>query len=362
MKQILFDANFKTDRFSEQVQLNIFKACEKIAPEYNFLGIASDKIFEEFSNNVDFRRIPFGKFDNLWSNIVIPSFAFSKKNNAIYFPCGNVPSLLPETTLITTMIKDVLPLELPNYFFTENDEKKYRRKIQTDINRSDIIFVPSEHIKQKITEEFLLLSEPVILNFASLIPEDYLNLPLARSNEKYFFVELDNVSPKGLNELLKIFIYSHMTGKSKIKLYLSGNLQASHKELLINMQVARKIDAIREYKSLTSGQRAALMRNAIAAILPSNNYVLPISHLDAMKCSCPVITDETVITKEICSDAVIYADMENTEQFISILSYIEQNEEYRKEYVYKGLAREKYFSWDNSAQTFLEKIELSEHN
>ena len=93
--------------------------------------------------------------------------------------------------------------------------QKYKRKIQTDINRSDIIFVPSEHIKQKLAEEFLLLSEPIVLNYASLIPDDYLNLPLARSNEKYYFVELDNVSPKGLNELLKIFISQEAWGESR---------------------------------------------------------------------------------------------------------------------------------------------------
>ncbi|MCQ2958487.1 MAG: hypothetical protein MJ180_06285, partial [Candidatus Gastranaerophilales bacterium] len=71
MKKILFDANFKNNRFMEQMQSAIFKACMKISSDYTFKGLCNEKTLEEFPENVDITRIPFGKFNNIWQNTVI---------------------------------------------------------------------------------------------------------------------------------------------------------------------------------------------------------------------------------------------------------------------------------------------------
>jgi len=358
MKNILFDANFKNNTYIEQMQSALFNACNKVSAQYKFIGFSNDKVVEEFSDNVNIYRVPMGGLHNLWQNTVIPISAFCNKNTPYYFPCGNIPGFLPETIPVILMVSDVLPLESSGYFRNEEDEKNYKRKVQTDINRADLIFVPSEHVKQVLQQEFLVIEEPVVLNYASLIPDSYIDLPLGRNKEEYFFVEVDNISHKGLNEILKDFIYLHTTGKNKIRLYLSGNLKATNNELLINLQVARKVDAIREYTNLSSGQRASLLRGAIAALLPSNIDVLPISHLDAMKCSCPIITDSTPAVKEVCQDAVIYADIRETNIYNNILREIQKDEAFRAEYINRGKEREKLFYWNNSAQIFLEHIGL----
>jgi len=359
MKEILFDGNFKNNSFLEQMHSALFKACAKVSEDYKFTGFCSENVVEEFSSNVRFFKIPFGNFYNLWQNTVIPVVALSKKNIPFYFPCGNIPGFLPTNAPIISLVKDVFPIESKGYFTTEEDEKNYRRQMQTDLNRSDLIFVTSEHVKNVLQQEFLVQEEPVVLSYASLIPDEYIDLPLARNNEEYFFVEVENISHKGLNEILKDFIYLHTTGKSSLRLYLSGKIKSTNKELMINMQVARKFGAIREYENLSAGQRATLLRGAIAALIPSTTDVLPIAHLDAMKCSCPVITDSTPAVKEACQDAVIYADIRETSIYNNVLHLIQRDENYRNEYIQKGREREKHFYWNNSAQTFIEKIELS---
>ncbi len=357
MDKLLFDANFGSNRFIEQMQSALFKACAENYPNSEIIGFANDKVVEEFSDNVDFVHIFMGNMNNLWRNTVIPLASYFNKETPFYFPCGKIPSLLHNTTPVISMIKDVLPLEVSGYFATEVEWKNYKREIQTDINRSDLIFVPSEHVKQKLQQEFLMLHEPVVLNYASLIPNEYLELPLPRKNEEYFFVEVDNISHTGLNEILKDFIYLHTVGKSKIRLYLSGDLRTQNEKLAINMQVAREVDAIREYRNLSAGQRSALLRGAIAALLPSNVDVLPISHLDAMKCSCPVITDNTPTVKEVCDNAVIYADIRDSESYNNILNRIQNDEVFRNEYIYRGKAREDFYNWNSSAKIFVDNVE-----
>jgi len=358
MKKIIFDANFQNNSFIEQMQAALFKACLKVSNEYIFSGVCNEPVIEEFSDNVNIHRIVMGKFNNLWQNTIIPMFAFCNKEIPLYFPCGNIPGLLPENTPVVSFLKDVLPLETPKYFASEGEEKLYKRQIQTDINRSDLLFVPSAHVKEILQKEFLLLNEPVVLKYASLIPDEYIDLPLARNQEKYFFVETDNISHSGLNDILKNFIYLHTTKKDCVRLYLAGGLKTTNQELAINLQVARKVGAIREYHNLSAGQRASMLRGAIAALLPAKTDILPISHLDAMKCSCPIITDSTPAITDVCQDAVIYADIRNTSNYNNILNYLQENDNVRNEYIAKGKEREKSFYWNNSAQIFLERIEI----
>ena len=221
-----------------------------------------------------------------------------------------------------------------------------------------MIFVPTEYIKTRLCEEFHVSSQLIVLNFASLISPEYLDLPLGVNNERYFFVETQNVSPDGLNELLKIFIYLHTKGQNSAKLYIAGDIKFVSQELLINLDVAEKIGALRAYENLSSPQRASLLKGAIAAILPSKIDAFPIAHLDAMRCSCPVVTDETPSVKEVCQDCAVYADIYDMKNYCNTLNRLEQDNEFRKDLIYKGLYREKNFSWENSAQTFIENLEL----
>ena len=335
----------------------LFSAVSKIASDYKFYGLSNQPKIVSYPKNVLLKSADFVCNDNIWHNLLLPMACLFNRRVPIYFPNANVSAFLPSSTPVVTMIRDICAIDFPEHFASSKDEKNFRRKIQTDINRSDLIFVPTEYLKKRLQEEFYMAETPVVLNFASLIAPEYLDLPLSVNNERYFFVEAQNVSSDGLNELLKIFIYMHTTKKNNAMLYLAGDFNINSNELLLNLEVARKIGALREYDNLSVGQRAALMKGAIAAILPSKMDTLPIAHLDAMRCSCPVVTDKTASVYEICEDAVIYADIYEMDEYCNILTKLEQDNIFRKDYIYKGLYREKFYSWENSAQVFLENLE-----
>ena len=359
LKKILFEANFKNNFVGKNMHVCLFRAMEKIAPDYNFLGICKYDSSSRFGLNTNVKRIDFCGCDNLWNNTILPFIAFTNKNVPFYFPNAHVANFIPATTPIITMIKEVLPLNEEGYFSSTKDEKAYRRQLQTDINRSDLIFVPTKYTKKRLIDEFYIDADPVVINFASLIDSQYLDLPLSRNTERYFFVEIDDTSVDSLNALLKIYIYMYTKGKNDLKLYISGNIKNINEELLINFDVARKLGAIREYKNLSLGQRASFLRGAIGAIfLSSNMNNLPIKHLDAMRCSCPVVSEFSLAVKEICEEAVIYANVFDMSAFAEILLRLEQDNDFRKEYIYKGLYKEKDFSWENSASIFIENAEL----
>ncbi len=351
--KILFDADFKNDPIGQQMSFRLMDACKKISESCTFSGIAQYDTEEKIPENVNIKSFSLFGFDNLWKALVPAFWGTINRGLPFYFPAGNIPSLMPANTPVISLIRDILPLDATK---DEEELKKYKRHLQTDINRSDLVFVLNENVKERLKKEFLFLNEPIVLNFASLIPDEYIDLPMARHNEKYFFVDTENVSPGAFSDLLKFFIYSQMKDKKATKLYLAGKPKVVNKELLINLEVARKVGAIREYRNLTSEQRSMLLRGAVAAVLPTRIDVLPFAQLDAMKCSCPVITDSMPSIIDVCADAVIYEDITDTESFKMLLLRLEQDLAFRNEYIYKGLAREKSFSWKNSAQIFIESI------
>ena len=221
MKKILFDANFKNDKITEEINSCLFNAISKLTEDYRFYGICKNERPSGFHSNTIFKKVKINCSENLWKNTILPLMCLFNKNIPIYFPNANIAGLLPYSTPVITMIKDILPLELSEYFVSANSEKSYRRQIQTDINRADLIFVPTEYIKTRLCEEFHVSSQLIVLNFASLISPEYLDLPLGVNNERYFFVETQNVSPDGLNELLKILIYLELYLHFGIKYHLN---------------------------------------------------------------------------------------------------------------------------------------------
>ena len=359
MKKVLFDGNFQDDILWAQMNECLFSAVLRVASEYKFFGLSNQTKLINFPKNVVLKNADFMCNENIWRNLILPLACLFNRNIPIYFPSGDVSNFLPASTPVVTMIKDISALDNLEQFENSKSEKVYRRKIQTNINRSDLVFVPTEYTKKRLQEEFYLGEVPVVLNFASLISSEYIDLPLPMNDERYFFVESQNVSPEGLNELLKIFIYMHTTKKNDAMLYLAGDFNITSSELFVNLEVARKIGVLREYNRLSSGQRAALMRGAIAAILPSKRDTLPIAHLDAMKCSCPIVTDKTPSVYEICEDAALYVDIYNMNEYCETLTRLEQDNIFRKDFIYKGLYREQAYSWDNSARIFLENLELA---
>ena len=351
MKKLLVDGCVDKNSI-QSMSFCLLNAVKKIASAYDITSYSSQNV--DFDNvQFSLRKITLPLANNLWRSLILPLFAYLNKEIPFFFPNAMVPNFIPASTPVVTMITDILP----HSGVSSKEEKAYRRKIQASIYSSDLVFVPTEQHKKKLCEEYVVSNEPIVVGFASVIDEKYLDLPLTRNPEKYFYIQIEDGNSDGLNELLKIFIYAHTVGRNKPKLYIVGDLGKVSPELSINIDVAEKLGAIRGYNNLSNAQRAALIRGAIATLLPSANTTLPLVHLDAMKCACPVVTVDIPPVREICDDAVIYSDVRITEDYKNLLDRLEYDNEFRKEIIYKAIYREKMYSWEKVAQIFVENLE-----
>ncbi|HOM83856.1 MAG TPA: glycosyltransferase, partial [Armatimonadota bacterium] len=101
-----------------------------------------------------------------------------------------------------------------------------------------------------------------------------------------------------------------------------------------------------------------LYRAATAFVFPSHyeGFGLPI--LEAMGCSCPVITSTQSCLPEIAGDAAVTVHPDDTEALADALRRVSENESLREQLRARGKARVAQFSWQRCAA---ETLKVYEH-
>jgi len=92
---------------------------------------------------------------------------------------------------------------------------------------------------------------------------------------------------------------------------------------------------------------------AFTLVLPSfyEGFGLPI--IEAMACGCPVITSNISSMPEIGGDAACYIDPNNVPDIADAIKKFIKNNSFRGEMIEKGRKRARYFSWKNTARSYL---------
>jgi len=96
-------------------------------------------------------------------------------------------------------------------------------------------------------------------------------------------------------------------------------------------------------------EKRVLMSMADAFVFPSKYEGFGLPVLEAMACGVPVITSYNSSLPEVGGDDAIYFETGNKEELASKIDMLIYDENMKKEYKRRGLARCKEFSWDKAA-------------
>lgn len=105
---------------------------------------------------------------------------------------------------------------------------------------------------------------------------------------------------------------------------------------------------------VTDDDLAYLMDRALCLAFPSltEGFGLPV--LEAMALGCPVIATNRASLPEICGHAALMADPEQPQQWLAHVRELLRSDELRKDLIGRGQRRAKLFSWDTTAQGYLD--------
>ncbi|WP_316809616.1 glycosyltransferase family 1 protein [Pedobacter agri] len=289
------------------------------------------------------------KTGTLWEQIDLPIYLNTRSKFTLLNLCNTAPIFIRDQVVT---IHDVAFLRNPKWF-SRAFSTWYGFLIPIIAKRAKKVITVSKFSKSEIIE---LLNVPekkihVVYNSVSSLhskSDDPSDLGYGK-----FFLFVGSMDPrKNVSVLIKSFNNANI---ANVKLILVGrfNNNFGNSQLSINDDIIR----LTEVDDVMLSQ---LYSKAIAFIYPSlyEGFGLPL--VEAMSYGCPVISSNSTCLPEVCGDAALYFDPNDSNELMYQMVKICAEEKLRKDLIEKGYNRIQKFSWHTSAMGLKNILTLPE--
>lgn len=260
------------------------------------------------------------------------------------------PILKGKSKARVTTIYDALHEKYPDLF--PKAQLKTAEK-QASFDRSDLIFSISNHTKQDTIELFNVPEEKVkVVHLAAdpPIPENQIVYPKAMDRPFFLFVGI-RMQHKNFNRFIQAFAASADL-KREFDIVSIANFGFSQEEKQLFKDLDLQEDQVRHVKA-DDPLLAGFYKKAHAFVYPSIYEGFGIPPLEAMAYGCPVVCSNSSSLPEVVGDAALTFDPLNVEEMKTQLEKIAWDTELRNDFIEKGYAQTKRFSWKKMAQETL---------
>ncbi len=322
------------------------------------------------SNNLAFKK-NFKKVlaDFSWygikEQIRLPRLLDSLKVDLVHFPHFNVPLFYHGRFVVT--IHDLIHQHFQMRRATLHDPLTYKIKqlgyktvFKHGLKKSSKILVPSNYVKDLLVKEWRIEDKKIVVT-PEAVDEKILKLAEESKTRSIEIIKKFNIRPpyifyvgnahphKNVEGLIKAFLILR-------KKYQDLTLVLSGSDHYFWQRIKKEFNqkAIIYTGFISDLELVALYKGAKAFVMPSFEEGFGIPLLEAMACSCPVVSSNGGSLKEVGGDAVLYFDPHNIDDIIEKISQVLNNEKSRKELIEKGKKRVKQFSWEKLARQTME--------
>ncbi len=243
-------------------------------------------------------------------------------------------------------------LEWSNTSIHRKFRSRWEKWIGNAIKYSRIIFTISEFSKSRIIE-LLKVDPDKVINVGCGVEQPFYDIAgtnpsdLSRPvNAPYVFMVGGLRQKKGGDYLLATA--KELLGqKSDIQVVIAGpndpDYEARAKELS-NMHLLGMVP---------DDDLPALMRGSVGLLFLSLYEGFGIPPLESMASGSPAIVSDRASLPEVVGDAGVVVDINDIPSIVDLIVQLDKNEQFRQEYVQKGLYHLKKYSWDITAEKIL---------
>lgn len=287
-------------------------------------------------DKVDFHKIDLNRKNN---NYDLLEDYITGNNVTIYHSPNNGFSLpAKKVCKYVVTLHNLLPLSHPRYV----DRKyynKYRAIVPISIHKADKIVAVSDFIKKEIHTHFDIPEDKVTVIHPTLSrmfkPIDK-ELSLSRLEKRYriqgdFLLYTGSIHERKHLDLL-LFVFRRLLHHyNNLKLVIAGNNKGKKnsyylrlKELARRLRISNRI----HFVGLVNYIDMPYLYNAALCTITLSDYEgFPISSLESLACSTPVICSNTSSFKEILGKSAVYIDNRDIDSFEEALLTIVQEKD-----------------------------------
>ena len=305
----------------------------------------------------NFKVIEVG-FGSLWKEI---GLFFASKSD-IYIFNGQVAPILffPKNSLV--LVYDFAH----KYFKVDSFSKKLKNyfmdfSIKLGGMRAKRIISISQATKDEMVKFYNTKAEKIDVMYLGISGMyDLDQQKISNAVDNFFFFIGTIKERKNVFNIVKAFIlFRKENPEYQHKLFLSGkyNQQSPYiKKMLAYIKEADRQNDVIFLGHVTDQEVSFLYHNARALVFPSllEGFGFPI--LESMSCGTPVITSNISSLKEVAGNAAIQVDPHNVKEIAQAIQNLVEDDDLHQRLIEAGLKRAEEFSWDKTAQRFIEII------
>ena len=224
--------------------------------------------------------------------------------------------------------------------------------------RADAIVSISEETKKDILKLFDVSKQKIKVIYPGF--KKICSLPVREiSLPEYFFLYVGVIKErKNLFNIVKGFREFKRSDKTDCKLVIAGKSGGEYYEKVLEFIKSEKIESDVAFLGFIDDNELAIAyKKAIALVFPSliEGFGFPV--LEAMNCGLPVITSKYGSLAEVAGSAGILVDPYNSGEISGAMKKIYSDNLLRYEMSSKGIIRAEEFSWQRSAEKFINLFE-----
>lgn len=284
-------------------------------------------------------------------------YAFAKEHNIeiVHYPTNFISRPILSRLKIVLTIHDLIPYEDKAYFSDPLKKKLYLLLMRYGIHRADLITTVSDYSRRAIMDFAKGRVSPRMIYWDVTLPKTPSHAePL---DYRYFLYAGGYDRRKGIDRLVRAFLNMKREGLTDARLVLTGNPRALDPETDELIRLGAANGSIVQTGYVDDAALCTLYRNAICMLYLSNMEGFGLPVIEAMQYDCPVITTRNTCLPEIGGDAACYVDRDNPGELIETMLKMERDPEFRKRHIEAGRANLQRFSWDRSANAFLDALQ-----
>ncbi len=302
-----------------------------------------------------FKYIPVrSRHYSFFEQIEIPFILTKVKPDLVHFPHFNAPILWRNDFVVT--IHDLI-----KHYFTGKETTTrtkwlylfkhwaYKLQINHALNRSKLIFVPSQFWKDKLADDFCVESEKIMVTPEAT--DDVYFKPRSKAKQNY------DMKPPYL--IYTGSVYSH----KNIKIVFEALQDLPEIELGIAcsrnvftdrvQKTAIKMGLGNQFKFLgfvPDEDLQEIYQGAVALVQPSLMEGFGLTGLEAMSAGVPVIAADASCLPEVYGEGAVYFDPYDKDNLVERIKDLINDENLRQRVIDQGRKRVKDFSWKKTAK------------
>lgn len=294
-----------------------------------------------------------------WSQFFFPLYLFThKKPDILFCPAHYIPRFSPVKTAVT--IHDLAYFYYPNEFLPK-DLFKLKNWTHYALNKSSKIIAVSENTKKDISK-FYQVSENKIqvihngFNPPTSGPPQGSAPTSGGLQTRPYILYVGTLQPrKNISALIDAFVILKKN-HTELKLVLAGKKGWLYDEIFEKVKKLNLEKDVVFTGYISEAEKNELYKNASAFVLPSLYEGFGNTPLEALAAEAPVAVSNNSSLPEICGDACLYFDPNDTIDMAKKIDKILTDPNLRQTLISKGKEQVKKFSWERCATQTLKYV------